>query len=53
MRVGDLIQHYDADCGTGIIIAMDLEWPDVEILWSDGLIEACDSQTLEVVIESR
>tara|TARA_Y100000034_G_C6705323_1_gene311290 strand:+ start:34 stop:210 length:177 start_codon:yes stop_codon:yes gene_type:complete len=56
MKLGDLIRHYDADCGTGIIIEVPFEvpvreWqdpPDILILWSDGLTEWCDPEVLEL-----
>jgi len=59
MEVGDLIRHYDAECGTGIIIedphVVKLESlgyatkEDILILWSDGLTEWCDPDVLELV----
>jgi len=57
MKLGDLIRHYDADCGTGIVIddpRRHLGWgagteEDVLILWSDGLTEWCDPEMIEVV----
>ncbi len=57
MKLGDMIQHFDADCGTGIIVEIpyDLpvrEWqdpPDILVLWSDGTLEYCDPLILEMV----
>jgi hypothetical protein len=55
MRIGDLIRHYDADCGTGIIVETPTtpveEWqdpPDILILWDDGGLEYCDPLVLEL-----
>jgi hypothetical protein len=56
MKLGDLIRHYDADCGAGIIVEMPPRIaeegrnpPDVVVLWNDGEIEYCDPLILELV----
>ena len=59
MKAGDLIRHYDADCGTGIVIEdprpakyankKSTTKEDVLVLWSDGLTEWCDPEMVEVV----
>ena len=56
MRLGDLIRHYDADCGIGIIIETPphpveeyQDPPDILILWGDGELGWCDPLTLELV----
>jgi len=63
MKLGDMIRHYDADCGNGIIIEdprpgrmEELGYAtaeDILILWSDGAIEWCDPQVLDVINENR
>jgi len=52
MKSGDLIRHYDAACGTGIVVGnlgRDLINGDILILWSDGQLEWCDPEMLELV----
>ena len=58
MRLGDMIRHYDADCGTGLIVETPphpveeyQEPPDVLVLWNDGELEYCDPLVLDVIDE--
>jgi|TARA_Y100000310_G_C20558072_1_gene751577 hypothetical protein len=56
MKLGDMIRHYDADCGTGLIVETPefpveeyQDPPDVLVLWEDGELEYCDPLVLELV----
>jgi hypothetical protein len=56
MKVGNLIRHYDANCGIGIVVESApfgveeyQEPPDILILWEDGELEYCDPLILELV----
>lgn len=62
MKVGDLVRLKktssvvagpDYASLTGIVINMKIEWPDVEILWSDGMVEDIDVMHVKVINESR
>jgi len=57
MKIGDLVKYNDNMHWThethGLVVAMRLPWPNVEILWSGGQLEIFDSQCLEVINEDR
>ncbi len=55
MKIGDMIRHYDVDCGTGLIVETPKfpvgeyqDPPDVLVLWEDGELEYCDPLVLEL-----
>ena len=56
MKLGDMIRHYDAECGIGLIVETSARRfdegqnpPDVLILWEGGELEYCDPLVLELV----
>ena len=43
MKPGDLVQHWDPGCGTGVVLEdSGNDQQGILILWSDGLIEWSD-----------
>ena len=57
MKVGDLVKSiddWDLDLtDTGVVVNMELEYPEVEILWDTGDIWKESCWNLEIVSESR
>ena len=50
MRPGDLVQHWDPDCGTGVVLeesGNDLQ--GILVLWSDGLSEWTDHDHVKLL----
>ena len=60
MKVGDLVQIKEGSYDrappdfvslTGIVVNMRIEWPDAEILWSDGIVDEIDVRDVKVINE--
>ena len=58
MKVGDMVYAAvwggpDGPWETGLVVNMSLEWPNVEVMWTNGLIFVESVELLEVVNETR
>ena len=50
MKVGDLVRHWDPDCGTGVVLQVTgYDQPGILILWSDGLVEWASPDCVKIM----